>query len=68
MIKTKVTEMLGIEHPIIAGTMMNISKPDFVAACSNAGGLGILASAIYKDLGSLSEAVQEIHLKTKNPY
>ncbi len=68
MIKTKVTEMLGIEHPIIAGTMMNISKPGFVAACSNAGGLGILASAIYKDLGSLREAVQEIHLKTKKPF
>jgi NAD(P)H-dependent flavin oxidoreductase YrpB (nitropropane dioxygenase family) len=48
MLQTKITRMLGIKYPIIGGTMMSISKADFVAAISNAGGLGILASAIYQ--------------------
>jgi nitronate monooxygenase len=39
--------MLGTKHPIIGGTMMWISDADFVAAISNAGGLGIMASAMY---------------------
>ncbi|MBW1683822.1 MAG: nitronate monooxygenase, partial [Deltaproteobacteria bacterium] len=46
MLETAVTKKLGIKYPIFAGTMMNITTPEFVAVCSNAGGLGILASAI----------------------
>ena len=68
MIKTKVTEMLGITYPLIGGTMMNISKPEFVAACSNAGGLGILASAIYKEPDDLREAIQQVKSLTEKPY
>ena len=41
MIETKITRMLGIKYPIIGGTMMWISDSDFVAAISNAGGLGV---------------------------
>jgi NADH:quinone reductase (non-electrogenic) len=48
MIQTKMTERLGIKYPIIGGAMMSISTPEFVAAVSNAGGMGILASTIYK--------------------
>ena len=66
--KTAITEMLGIKYPIIAGTMMNISKPEFVAACSEAGGLGILASAIYREPEELKEAIQLIKKATKKPF
>ena len=48
MFQTKITEMLGIKYPIIGGTMMWISSADFVAAISNAGGLGCIASCMYK--------------------
>ncbi len=69
MIKTRITEMLGIQYPIIGGTMMNISRPDFVAACSNAGGLGIIASAIYKDsIDQLREAIRETISLTDKPF
>ena len=68
MIKTPVTEKLGIKYPITAGTMMNISKPEFVAACSEAGGLGILASAMYREKEELREAVQEIKNHTDKPF
>jgi len=42
--KTKITELLGIEHPILLPGMSWISTPELVAAVSNAGGLGILAT------------------------
>ena len=54
MIKTKITEMLGIKYPIVGGCMMWITTPEFVASISNAGGLGILASAIYKSKADTS--------------
>ncbi|MHA1278759.1 MAG: NAD(P)H-dependent flavin oxidoreductase [Candidatus Helarchaeota archaeon] len=68
MIQTKITEMLGIKYPIIAGTMMNITTPEFVAACSNAGGLGILASAIYRKPDVLREALQALKGLTDKPF
>ncbi len=68
MIKTRITEMLGIEYPIIAGTMMNITTPEFVAACSNAGGLGILASAIYRKPEELRVALQTLKPLTDKPF
>ncbi len=68
MLKTTVTEMLGIKYPIFAGTMMNITTPEFVADCSNAGGLGILASAIYKSTDELRAAIVRTRELTDRPY
>lgn len=42
--KTRVTELLGITHPIIQAGMAWVSFPPLVAAVSNAGGLGLLAA------------------------
>ncbi|MFB9769345.1 nitronate monooxygenase [Lactiplantibacillus modestisalitolerans] len=40
-----ITELLGIQYPIFSGAMMRIAKHELVGAVSEAGGLGILASA-----------------------
>ncbi|URI13671.1 NAD(P)H-dependent flavin oxidoreductase [Ligilactobacillus salivarius] len=40
----RITEMLGIKCPIIQGAMQDVAKARLVAAVSNAGGLGVLAS------------------------
>ncbi|HME56478.1 MAG TPA: nitronate monooxygenase [Candidatus Lokiarchaeia archaeon] len=66
--KTNVTEMLQIKYPIIAGNMMNISKPEFVAACSNAGGLGIMASVMYRTAEPLREAIRQLQSLTSQPF
>jgi nitronate monooxygenase len=68
MLETAVTKKLGIKYPIFAGTMMNITTPEFVAVCSNAGGLGILASAIYKSTEELRAAVVRTRELTDRPY
>jgi NAD(P)H-dependent flavin oxidoreductase YrpB (nitropropane dioxygenase family) len=68
MFQTRVTEMLGIKYPLVGGTMMWISTPEFVAAISNAGGLGVLASAIYQSPQSFAEAVDRIRDLTDKPF
>ncbi|MFZ5563833.1 MAG: NAD(P)H-dependent flavin oxidoreductase [Thermodesulfobacteriota bacterium] len=68
MITTAVTQKLGITHPIIGGTMMSITDAQFTAAISNAGGLGILASAIYKTGEDFAKAVDEVKNLTDRPF
>jgi NAD(P)H-dependent flavin oxidoreductase YrpB (nitropropane dioxygenase family) len=68
MLKTKITEMLGIKYPIVGGCMMWITTPDFVASISNAGGLGILASAIYKSKEEFADAIDRVQELTDKPY
>ena len=45
MLKTRITELLGIKHPLILAGMNWITDPKLVSAVSNAGGLGIFAAA-----------------------
>ncbi len=44
MMKTRLTEMLGIEHPIMQGGMQRVSYAELVAAIANAGALGFLSA------------------------
>ena len=68
MFKTAVTKMLGIEYPIVGGTMMWISTSPFTAAISNAGGLGVLASAIYQTRETFAEALDQLFDLTDRPF
>jgi NAD(P)H-dependent flavin oxidoreductase YrpB (nitropropane dioxygenase family) len=45
--KTAITEMFGIKHPIICGAMMWLCTPRLCAAVSNAGGMGNLTAGNY---------------------
>lgn len=60
MFQNKITEMLEIKYPIVGGAMMWITKPEFTAAISNAGGLGVLASAIYQSKEAFADAVDQV--------
>jgi len=68
MFKSRITEKLGIEYPIIGGTMMWISDADFVASISEAGGLGVLASAIYHSREEFADAIDRIRQLTDKPF
>ncbi len=68
MIRTKITEMLGVKYPIVGGCMMWITTPEFVASISNAGGLGILASAIYKSKDEFAESIDRVRELTDKPF
>ena len=43
--KTEITEILGIEYPIIQGGMAWVAEHKLAAAVSNAGGLGLIGAA-----------------------
>ena len=68
MFQTKITEMFGIQYPIIVGTMMHIARAEMVAAASNAGALGILASAIFQNQEEFREEIKKIRGLTDKPF
>ncbi|MEW6442193.1 MAG: nitronate monooxygenase [bacterium] len=68
MFRTRVTEMLGIEYPIVCGCMMHLSSPSFVAAVSEAGCLGLVASAMWKTKEEFRDALKEVKRATRKPF
>ena len=65
--KTRITELFGIKYPILLSGMSWISVPRMVAAVSNAGGLGILATGPM-DPSQTRKAIQEIRQLTDKPF
>ncbi len=65
--KTRLTEILGIKHPIVLSGMSWISVPKMVAAVSNAGGIGILATGPL-DAEQTRQAIREIRSLTDKPF
>jgi len=68
MFKTRVTQMLGIKYPIVGGTMASISNADFVAAISEAGGIGVLSSIMYQTKGEFAAALDRVKKLTDKPF
>jgi nitronate monooxygenase len=68
MIKTRVTEKLGIKYPIVCGAMSFITRPEMVAAIANAGGIGFLPSAWYGTPEKLREAIRQTKELTDKPF
>src|SRR5256714_700828 len=67
MIKTRFTELMGIDHPIVLAGMSGPTSPELVAAVSNAGGLGIRGvSERTADL--MPAAVEEVRRLTQGPF
>ncbi len=68
MFRTRITELLGIEYPIIGGAMMHLALDAYTAAVSEAGGLGVLASANYKEMGPFRDALKKVKDRTDKPF
>ncbi len=68
MIKTRLTELCGVEHPIVGGAMAHLSNARLVGAISQAGGLGVLASANYKTADEFRAELKQIRAVTSKPY
>lgn len=68
MFQTKITEMFGIKYPIVVGTMMYLARAEMVAAASNAGALGILASAIFRTKEEFRQEVKKVKEMTDKPF
>ncbi len=67
MLKTRFTEMLGIQHPIMLAGMNWVTTPKLVAAVCNAGGLGIFATATCSP-AETRQNIREIRDLTDRPF
>eukprot|EP00591_Stephanopyxis_turris_P012075 CAMPEP_0195524770 /NCGR_PEP_ID=MMETSP0794_2-20130614/24807_1 /TAXON_ID=515487 /ORGANISM="Stephanopyxis turris, Strain CCMP 815" /LENGTH=261 /DNA_ID=CAMNT_0040655061 /DNA_START=71 /DNA_END=853 /DNA_ORIENTATION=- len=68
VIKTRVTEMLGIKHPIIQGGMHYVGYYDLAAAVSNAGGLGIITALTQATPEDLRREIRKCKALTNKPF
>ena len=59
--KTRVTELLGIEYPIIQGGMAWVAEHHLAAAVSEAGGLGSSAAQMHRERLSVKRSVRRKH-------
>lgn len=66
-LRTRLTEMLGIEHPIIQGGMAWTATAELAAAVSNAGGLGIIGAG-HMPTDLLREQIRNAKSATDRPY
>jgi nitronate monooxygenase len=68
MFRTKVTEMLDIEYPIIQGGMQWVACAELVSAVSNAGGLGILSALTFPSPKELAAEIRKTKELTDKPF
>lgn len=66
--KTAITELFGIEHPIIQGGMHYVGFAELAAAVSNAGGLGIVTGLTQKTPQDLAAEIARCHEMTDKPF
>ena len=66
--KTQITEMFGIEHPIIQGGMHFVGFAELAAAVSNAGGLGIITGLTQRTPALLAHEISRCRELTDKPF
>ncbi len=66
--KTRITEMFGIKHPIIQGGMHFVGFAEMAAAVSNAGGLGIITGLTQRSPELLAKEIARCHEMTSKPF
>ncbi|MDB9844100.1 nitronate monooxygenase family protein [Porticoccaceae bacterium] len=66
--KTKITELFNIEHPVIQGGMHYVGFAEMAAAVSNAGGLGIITGLTQKTPDDLTKEIARCKEMTDKPF
>ena len=66
--KTRITELLGIRHPIVQGGMHYVGLAELAAAVSNAGGLGIITGLTQPTPDDLAREIERCRAMTDKPF
>jgi nitronate monooxygenase len=66
--KTRFTELVGVEHPIVQGGMMWVGRAELAAAVSEAGGLGILTGLTQPTPDDLRREIDRVRSMTSKPF
>jgi len=67
-VKTRITELFGIEHPIVQGGMHYVGLAPLAAAVSNAGGLGIITALTLRSPEALAEEIRRCREMSDKPF
>ncbi len=68
MLKTRITELFGIRHPILMGGMQWVSLAELVAAVANAGGLGFLTALSHDTPEKFAKEIEKTRELTDQPF
>jgi len=68
VLQTALTQMLGIEHPVIQGGMQYVGYAEMASAVSNAGGLGILTGLTQPSPEDLRTEIRRCRQMTSKPF
>src|SRR5690554_1984125 len=66
--KTRITELFGIEHPIIQGGMHHVGYAELASAVANAGGLGMITALTQPTPAALAEEIRRCREMTDKPF
>jgi NAD(P)H-dependent flavin oxidoreductase YrpB (nitropropane dioxygenase family) len=67
-VKTRITQILGIEHPVVQGGMQWVATAELAAAVSNAGGLGIVSALTAGSPENLVREIRRCKALTDRPF
>jgi len=68
MLKTRITEMFGIERPIVQGGLMWIARAELTSAVANAGGIGFMTALSFPDADALRTEIRKCREMTEKPF
>ena len=68
MFKTRVTELFGIEHPLVQGGLQGVGTAELVSAVANAGALGFLTALTQPTPEDLVKEIQRTRDMTDKPF
>lgn len=68
MMRTRITELLGIDRPVLSGGMMWISRAELVVAVGEAGGMGFMTALSHATTDDLAKEIRKIKAMTDKPF
>jgi len=68
VIRTRFTELVGIEYPLMLGGMFQVGRAELAAAVSEAGGLGTITSVTQGEPENLRREIRRVKSLTKKPF
>jgi NAD(P)H-dependent flavin oxidoreductase YrpB (nitropropane dioxygenase family) len=68
MLKTRFTEMFGVDHPIVQGGMQWVGRAELVSAVANAGALGFLTGLTQPTPADLAREIERCRSMTDRPF
>jgi nitronate monooxygenase len=68
MLRTRITELFGIERPIVQGGLMWIARAELSSAVANAGGIGFMTALTFPDAEALRAEIRKCREMTDKPF